>query len=405
VLARTAAEVPLTRERRWRVLAYAGWGLVAGLALWSDPLLIPFIVTAGWLLVRFCRRELHWPAALGLVLGFMLPMTPIIIYNFTVPFDKSTLAVTGSAFWVQGKTLQGASPWVRMAGTLFIVLPRTTGGNVLCYVPHPYAWPLFAPQNASAAPCTLVNGMWGVGFALLLTISAALAFATYRALRKMARIQPWSAAQKRAAVGAFAQLMLIGSAALTLIAYTSSSPAGLDPWTSTRYLTSLPIVLPTVLWPLWQAGKRVKTAFLAALIKAGSYALLLLIVLSFVLGYAQTLALVPGAQLTSQQDAALVQDLLKMGVTRIYTDYWTCDRIAFESAERIVCSVVDERLQPGVNRYPPYTAIVKADAHAAWIFPVNSAQVSAFTQKAGKSSNAYISSVRDGYVIYLPRAG
>ena len=397
-LARTSGETSLTRERYIRVLAYAGWGVIAGLALWDDLLLLPFVMMSGWLLVRFCFRELHWPVVLCIMLGFLLPMIPIIVYNFRVPLDQSTLAVVGNVFQLQGKTIVGAPLLMRIAGTLFVALPRATGGNVLCTLSYSTAWPPFVPQHASAIPCTVVNGIWGGGFLLLLIITAG---AAYRALKRTSRDQPWTQEQRQEAVASFAQLMLVGSAILTLIAYTSSSASGLDPWNTTRYLTTLPLALPAVLWPLWRAGVSARGAFLATSARILSSGLLLMIVLSFTLGYVQTLDQIPGPQRAQQQDAALIQDLLKMNITDIYTDYWTCDRIAFESTERIVCSVVNEQLQPSFNRYPAYAAIVKADPHAAWVFPLGSAHANTFVQNMRKATGIYRSFLLDGYVIGL----
>lgn len=401
VLARTAGEIPLTRERHRRVLAYVGWGLVAGLALWTDPLLIPYIGMSGWLLLRFCRCELRRPVILFSVLGFALPIVPVIIYNLRVPLDLSTFAVIGSAIWVDGGKLEVASPLSRILGTLFVTLPRATGGNVLCNVPDAYAWPLFASQRA--APCTVVNGLWGGGYLCLMTIAAVVAWRTYQAMKKAAQVQLWTGVQRRDAVDAFAQLMVVGSVVLTLISYANSSPAGLDPEGAARYLNGLSIAVPVMLWPLWRARQLFKPALLALSTRIARYALLLLIALSFVLGWVQTLNLIPVAQRENRYDTALVQDLLKMGVTHIYTDYWTCDRVAFESTERIICSVVDERLQYGRNRYTPYTPIVKADPRAAWVFPLDSQQAHAFARKAIAMHHPYRSRVKDGYVIYQPQ--
>ena len=414
MLARTAGETPLTRDRYLRVLAYAGWGLIAGLALWTDPLLIPYILMSAWLLLRFCRYELHRPAILFLVLGFALPMVPVIIYNLHVPLDESTFSVIGSAIWVNGGKLEVASPLSRILGTVFVTLPRATGGNVLCKVPDANAWPLFAASDATTAACTVVNGLWGIGYLCLMALAAALAWRTYRALRRKARVQPWTGEQRREAIDAFAQLMVIGSVVLTLVAYANSSPAGLDPVSANyspagldsagaaRYLSGLFIAVPIILWPMWKKVRLFEPALFALGARIAKYGLLLVIALSFILGWVQTFNLIPGAQRQNQHDTALVQDLLKMGVTRIYTDYWTCDRVAFESSERIICSVVDEQLQYGKNRYTPYTSIVKADPRAAWVFPLGSQQAHAFARKVATAHHMYLSQVQDGYVIYQP---
>src|SRR6266566_1897031 len=49
----------VVQHRHWlRLLGYACWGCVAGLAIWSDPLILPYLVAASLLLVVFCWREL-----------------------------------------------------------------------------------------------------------------------------------------------------------------------------------------------------------------------------------------------------------------------------------------------------------------------------------------------------------
>lgn len=400
LLARSASDMPLRREHWARILAYAGWGLLAGLALWTDPLLIPYVCASGWLLWRFCHREMRSPVVLVLLLGLVLPLIPVIIYNISVPITLSTIAFFGAAFWVHGMTLEVAPPLMRVAGTLFVALPRTSGGNVLCSIPH--TWPLFTPQKTYAIPCIIMNGLWGVGVLVLMLITAALAFVAYRRLRRARRLQPWTTEQQREAAGFFAQLLLIGSTLFIVLVYTSSSSAGLTPWTSTRYLISVPIALPAVLWPLWRAGAAIKRKLLAYCLKMLSAALLVAVFLSFALGWFHTLQLIPVAQANLRQDADLINTLLNRGITHMYTDYWTCGRIAFESQERIICSVVDERLQPGVNRYPPYTAIVKADTQASWVFPLGLAQIHTFEQTMQKSGKTYLSFTRDDYVIFIP---
>lgn len=400
LLARSAGDMPLRRKQWARILAYSGWGLLAGLALWTDPLLIPYVCASAWLLWRFCHREMRAPVVLGLLLCLVLPLIPVIIYNVSVPITLSTIAFFGAAFWVHGTTLAVAPPLTRIAGTLFVSLPRASGGNVLCSIPH--TWPLFTPQNAHAIPCIIVNGLWGVGILVLMLITAALSFVAYRGLRRIRRLQPWTTEQQQEAAGFFAQMLLIGSTLFIVLVYTGSSSAGLSPWTSTRYLICVPIALPAALWPLWRAGAAIKRKLLVYCLKILSVVLLVAVFLSFALGWFHTLQLIPVAQANLRQDADLINTLLNRGITHMYTDYWTCGRIAFESQERIICSVVDEQLQPGVNRYPPYAAIVKADIQASWVFPLGLAQIRTFEQTMQKSGKTYLSFTRDGYVIYMP---
>src|SRR5258708_19956945 len=130
------------------------------------------------------------PVVLWMLFCFILPLIPAVIYNFTVPLNLSTFAFLGAAFWVHGTTLEVAPPLVRIAGMLFVALPRTTGANVLGCNPHSSVWPLFPPQNASAAACTIENGLWGAVFIILLIITAVLSYKNYRPLRSPLRLHP-----------------------------------------------------------------------------------------------------------------------------------------------------------------------------------------------------------------------
>ena len=131
------------------------------------------------------------------------------------------------------------------------------------------------------------------------------------------------------------------------------------------------------------------------------YSIIMLIGITFLLGTINTFTLTPGAQAKAQQQAALVHDLARMGATHIYTDYWTCDRVAFQSNEHIVCSVLDEQLQPGLNRYTPYQAIVSNAPHPAYVFPLASPQAIAFATKAATSNEHYQRFTLDGYVVFF----
>src|SRR5439155_9357078 len=42
----------------WRQAAYFAWGLITGLALWSNQLILPIIAMIGLVLLVFCWREI-----------------------------------------------------------------------------------------------------------------------------------------------------------------------------------------------------------------------------------------------------------------------------------------------------------------------------------------------------------
>jgi hypothetical protein len=76
----------------------------------------------------------------------------------------------------------------------------------------------------------------------------------------------------------------------------------------------------------------------------------------------------------------LRQGLSELGVTRIYSDYWTCDTLMFDTKERILCAVLDEDLTSGLNRYPPYQRAVEDDPGAVLVFPRDSRQAKTLAQ-------------------------
>src|SRR5437667_10099180 len=92
---------------------------------------------------------------------------------------------------------------------------------------------------------------------------------------------------------------------------------------------------------------------------------------------------IPTVQANNHQQVVLIQGLLRIKATHVYTDYWTCDSIAFVSREQIICAAVDGQLnvQPRYSRYAPYVPIVKADPNAAYVFPLEDGQIPSFAKR------------------------
>ena len=131
--------------------------------------------------------------------------------------------------------------------------------------------------------------------------------------------------------------------------------------------------------------------------------LVLLIGVVFLIGTIAIFALVPDVQALNQQDNVLVHDLSLVGVTHMYSDYWTCDRLIFLTQEHIICGVVnDATTGPGLNRYTPYYNEVQADPHSAYIFVVGSSYASAFELRIAANPARYHKLLFDGYVVYVP---
>ena len=188
-----------------------------------------------------------------------------------------------------------------------------------------------------------------------------------------------------------------------MFCYAVSPNAAAYPQTNDRYLIGLLIAIPAVISPLW--GSNLTTGIATRIIAAAKGMLLILMMLVLFGGTQHVFQELPMTQVEVRQQEALIHDLLHIGATRIYSDYWTCDRITFQSNEQIICAVIDAQGQFVDNRYIPYVVAVQADPHAAYVFPAASPQAADFARKAAlKDRSKYQHFTFDGYEIYLPRA-
>ena len=126
----------------------------------------------------------------------------------------------------------------------------------------------------------------------------------------------------------------------------------------------------------------------------------------FVQGPFRVFSQIPSAQAFYQQQDQLIQKLLSLGATRIYSEYWTCNRLTFQSREQIICSSRKGDLTPGFDRYLPYQSNVAATPYPTFVFPQGMQQVSmidAMLHKNAQLRNSYQRLVFEGYVIYTPK--
>lgn len=109
---------------------------------------------------------------------------------------------------------------------------------------------------------------------------------------------------------------------------------------------------------------------------------------------------IPTTQAVYQRQETLVQDLLHVGATRVYADYWTCNNLTFLSQEKIICSALDDYLNPGYDRYLPYRFIVRAAPRPTYIFPPGTQQAEAMKQRVRLASSHYRAYIFEGYLVY-----
>ncbi|HEX7744093.1 MAG TPA: hypothetical protein VF462_02360, partial [Micromonosporaceae bacterium] len=105
-------------------LGYATFGLVAGLTVWVDWLVLPYLAAAvAVLLVGSWRRLLGWPAAI-LVGSFLLGAAPLIVDNLTAPPGEDSVSV----FLKLNEAGAGAaSPTEQVRGGVLAGLPLASG--------------------------------------------------------------------------------------------------------------------------------------------------------------------------------------------------------------------------------------------------------------------------------------
>lgn len=327
---------------RGRLLLFGAWGLAAGPGLWSAPLLLPFVLSSGLLLALGCRSELrlvHFASlAVGLPIGFMRA----IIYNLSPGAGQSTItsilsiARAGGSGHVSAISTEFPN---RIAGTVAVSLPVITGGNGICALLPQDAWPLSGSSTSRTVRCTVVHSVWGAGVIVLWLVSVGLAMSVLWRFRDPSEPLE-SGSRGRSRQNAAARLAVLGAGGLTVAVFLATPAPAVAPWFNVRYLTGVWIALPEIIAPLaWLgAGSGLGLRF-----RAAGLAILLIVGASLVSDTASAAGNGDYDRWLSGQEQGLAATLLNRGVHAIYSDYWTCDWIAFETRERVICAALAGR--------------------------------------------------------------
>jgi hypothetical protein len=402
-LAITSSPYVPSAALRWRLLLYAGWGLVIGLGLWSDILILPMALLSGLLILLFCWRELiRIVPVIGLFIGLVAGAYPLLNFNLSAPLSENTLVVIWSLQHNRGQLHDGLHV-IRRAihSTLMVSVPNITG-NPFCPVSEEGA--LQDPTTAHALRCTVAHGLWSTGyFALFLCAFALALWAAWKAFRKYTKEGQNDLIARQQLARNCARLFLLVSAVLILYLFVFSNAPLTWPGTEARYLIGLWIAWPALLWPLWRAASTVGASLSnkARLCKIGSIALLTCLAVSYIVGTVITSLDMPRANADYQRYNNLAQDLVSSGITHVYTDYWTCNKLAFISQERVICGVINNQLGPSHNRDPRYYALVSYDPHAAYIYQTGGLLPTEL-QGIANDPSYYRQLQFDGYTVYVP---
>ena len=381
-----------------RLLTYTFLGLVIGLALWIDQLILPIVAAAGLLLLLFCYRE-ALRGGVCIIAGGAIGGFPLISYNISAPAGKNSLDILlflnrVGADQVIAKHISPLQQWLDV---FFLSLPIATGANP-CHRADDV--PLLR-SSADSLSCITLQSIWATGLTLLWGTAVLLAcIALWQCCCRVSRQEEWCE-KRQTMIRHTARLLLLLSAALTFVLFARSPAAALYPVTSSRYLICLLLALPALLWPLWKGLQRLemppmRRTWVMLICRVG---ILLLIGTTFLVGTINTFGEIPSTQADYARENALIRNLLHIGATRIYSEYWTCNRLIFASTERVICASLNGNLRPGFDRYLPYRATLNADPHPTYVFPLNSSQARAFAV-LHKADARYRRHVLDGYVIY-----
>jgi hypothetical protein len=338
-----------TARARWQLAAAAGWGLAAGYGLWTDLLTVPWLLAMA-LLLAVCWRPPRPGWALAAVFaGLLAGGFPQVLHNARAQWGRDDAVTTVLNQRAYQAGAESPPLWRRLVGTVTVALPYGTGGAALARAEAAVPWP------ASATVATLSLAAWGVVLLGLLSMAAVPSLRDLiRARRAEARGPP---------ALSLARVAVLAAAGLTIAVFATSPRAVYTPIASSRYLAGVLVATPVVVGVLGGLGRRWVGRLAVA-------ALLLLFAVDTAGAYGEALTL-------RQQDPEqqrLVAALLDRGATRVWSDYWTCDRLVFESRERVVCAVLDDDLGLGNNRYAPYVETVRAAPSAPYLFPSSSTQ-------------------------------
>lgn len=403
---------PVGRTRR----AHALFGLVAGLALWTDVLILPFLAgaVALWWLQR--RRDLLRPRAwLPLAGGLLLGVLPAIVENLR---DGGATVAT-----IVGLTALGArgahAPPISLLHNLWLLatvsLPILAGAGFAgtqaaglspadfaqVRAQHPLAY-VFSLVVVAGAAVVALAGVWELARGA-------------RGLRAARHPVDAPAPESDAEPGQVARqgqaaLALVG--ALYLGAFCLSGQENV--FATPRYL--FPLYAATPLLVGWGARlvRRIGPAMATAAkgpgrsgALLGGTALVALLVWNVsgaaALQPVQTAARDHGMWIAGRDEALL--GILRAHHVRtvISNDYWEGLRLTFESGETVVAVMVTPQGHPGFNRYRPYVTRGLADPQPAYVELAGTpeAALRLGELRAGRLPG-YALFAADGYVVVAP---
>ncbi|HKV85689.1 MAG TPA: glycosyltransferase family 39 protein, partial [Ktedonobacterales bacterium] len=259
---------PSMEEGRWswwrrgdRLPLYTVLGLVIGLGVWSDELILPFVVAPLCVLAVARWRAIRGRGGLALLAGIVIGGLPFIVYNLTHHLQSFTEA-TGRTLAPNGSVAAPAGTWPQqLLATLRVAVPTVYGDPHVCLdsgLPQRdfTSYPGSLLRIGTNATCDGSNLAFS---ALILGIFALVGWRALVALRGARHVGETPATNEdgvdRAAL--WLRVMLVGAALLTVAQYTLNRlDVGITEFDSVRYLLPLLITVPLLMGALWALARR-----------------------------------------------------------------------------------------------------------------------------------------------------
>jgi hypothetical protein len=363
-------------------------GLIAGLAFWTNMLVIPFLCVMVVIFWWQRRADLISWRGLLLVACLLIGASPALIYNFTNNAATVTTVLSVAANNPQSAHL---TPWLIPANVwqvLTVSLPILLGGSLGGTQSAGFTGAMLMQQAANNPVVYGGDLLLALG-AVVLVIGAAIGVIRHR---RELRVRVSQTTPDRATV----RLHYEGALVIIAVCYVAAFSLKSDQiFGVPRYLFPLFSAAPLVVgqvervatWLVARLPDYRSTSLAGAkiafsgdrswmrewLVPSRLTALLFLpVVVWNVIGVVvitpfQTAALDHGTWIAGS-DAALLRVLQEHHVHTIISDsYWSGFRLSFESGEAVIPLMKNPDGTLGFNRYQPYIARAESDPRPAYL--------------------------------------
>jgi hypothetical protein len=336
-----------TRRQAWAATA----GLAGGLALWTHPIAVLYLVPCAIVAVSAVRRRgIDAKETVLASAGFVVGAWPAIAENVSNGFASFRFVGEG-----------GTAPAQALLN----------GWGVLRY-----GGPVLAGLAEGTATKLLLDADWASRPGSQPVIAAALWVAIGLVLwaRRRLLFEPASAR---------ALPMLLVMCVPPFVAVSRIA----ELWAEPRYLLPVYSAVPLVMMSLLEMRRR-------WLAPAAFVGLLVINVVSLATMNPRLAMPVSAGETTRANRAELIAALDRLGLDRVYTDYWLAYPLAFDSRERIVPDV----WIGGFSRRAAYSHLVSVDPNPAFVFAAGTMGDDRFRERlsaiGGEASTADVSIYR-----------